>query len=234
MLYLLWRIEMKKNILVLLLVFSTLLVGCNSKSNNNDYNETANNYMTNSKKSAFIDIASAYIDAVRTKVNEGMKLRIYSTDTLYMVPVGHDKSKSCVSVEYGGQSPFNDEWKYAYVGVTYDGEGYSYYAFMEDKSGQGLPMIGQNKLADEGTDWLYSSYASALKSGKEGITKAFSNTEATNYGTKVASAATSADEKIAFEVALEKNGETYGKTNIVYVGSDCEYKEDVTANPTTP
>ena len=186
-------------------------------------------YIQNSRKSAYVDTASAYIDAVRTKVNEGKGLRLYSTNTLYMIPVGHDKAKSCVSVESGGQSPFNDEWKYAYVGVTYDGEGYSYYAFMEDKSGQGLPMIGQNKLADEGTDWLYSSYASTLKSGKEGITKAFSNDEATKYGTKVNSAATSADEKTAFEVALEKSGETYGKTNIVYVGSDCEYKEDVTA-----
>lgn len=191
-------------------------------------------YIQNSRKSAYVDTASAYIDAVRTKVNEGKGLRLYSTNTLYMIPVGHDKAKSCVSVESGGQSPFNDEWKYAYVGVTYDGEGYSYYAFMEDKSGQGLPMIGQNKLADEGTDWLYSSYASTLKSGKEGITKAFSNDEATKYGTKVNSTATSTDEKEAFEVALEKTTSdsttTYGKTNIVYVGSDCEYKEDVTAN----
>ena len=148
---------MKKNILVLLLVFSTLLVGCNSKSNNNDYNETANNYMTNSKKSAFIDIASAYIDAVRTKVNEGMKLRIYSTDTLYMVPVGHDKSKSCVSVEYGGQSPFNDEWKYAYVGVTYDGEGYSYYAVMEDAANYGFDILDQITVIDDGVNKLYDS-----------------------------------------------------------------------------
>lgn len=153
---------MKKKTLILLLLVSIILVGCNNNSNNeveksNDYNDVRDNYVTNSKKSAFIDMASAYIDAVRMKVNEGRKLKIYSTDTLYMIPVGNNDLKSCVSVETGGKSPFNAEWKYAYVGVVYDGTGYSYYAVMEDESNHGIDILDQKALLNEGINKLYDS-----------------------------------------------------------------------------
>ena len=114
-------------------------------------------YIQSSRKSAFIDTGAAYVDAVRNKTNEAAKIKLYATDTLYMIPVGHEKAKACVSVETGGQSPFSDEWTYAYVGVTYDGQGYDYYFIAEDGAAQGVPFMDQKTLTDKGTEKLYSS-----------------------------------------------------------------------------
>ena len=113
-------------------------------------------YIQNSRKSAYVDTAVAYVDAVRNKVNEAAKIKFYATDTLYLIPVGHESDKSCISVETGGQSPFSDKWHYAYVGVTYDGSGYNYYFIGEDGASQGLPFLDQKTLAKEGTDKIYS------------------------------------------------------------------------------
>ena len=113
-------------------------------------------YIQNSRKSAYVDTAVAYVDAVRNKVNEAAKIKFYATDTLYMIPVGHETANSCISVETGGQSPFSDQWHYAYVGVTYDGSGYNYYFIGEDGAAQGLPFLDQTTLAKEGTDKIYS------------------------------------------------------------------------------
>ena len=121
-------------------------------------------YIQNSRKSAFVDTASAYIDAVRTRVNEGKELKFFGTNTMYLVPVGHESGKSCVSVESGGQSPFSDTWNYAFVGVVYDGKGYDYYFIGEDGSTQGLALITQDVLSKEGTDKLYSA-----RDGENGI-----------------------------------------------------------------
>ena len=115
-------------------------------------------YIQNSRKSAYIDTAVGYMDAVMKEVNASKDLRFYSTDTLYLVSVGHDKKNSCVSVESGGQSPFSDEWKYAYVGVTYDGKGYSYYFIAEDAAGQGISFLDKKTLSDDGTEYLYSQH----------------------------------------------------------------------------
>ena len=117
-------------------------------------------YIQNSRKSAYVDTAVGYMDAVMKEVNSSKDLRFYSTDTLYLVSVGHNKDHSCVSVESGGQSPFSDEWKYAFVGVTYDGKGYSYYFIAEDKAGQGISFIDKKELTDEGTDYIYSAHKS--------------------------------------------------------------------------
>lgn len=113
-------------------------------------------YIQNSRKSAYVDTAVAYVDAVRNKVNEAAKIKFYATDTLYLIPVGHDASKSCISVETGGQSPFSDTWNYAYVGVIYTGEAYDYYFIGEDGAAQGLPFLEQKELADKGTEKIYS------------------------------------------------------------------------------
>ena len=117
-------------------------------------------YIQNSRKSAYVDTAVAYADAVMKEVNGGKNLRLYSTNTLYMIPVGHDKTPSCVTLESGGQSPFDDMWRYAYVGVTYDGKGYNYYFIGEDKAGQGISFIDKKTLTDDGTDYLYSAHVS--------------------------------------------------------------------------
>ena len=142
-------------------------------------------YIQNSRKSAYVDTSAAYVEAVRTKVNEGKEFRLFSTDTLYLIPVGdknHDTTDqtsaaagtainaSCVSVESGGQSPFSDTWHYAYVGVTYDGKGYNYYYIGEDGANQGVPFMPFKVLTDEGVGLIYSStndesYKTAVTTG---------------------------------------------------------------------
>ena len=127
-------------------------------------------YIQNSRKSAYVDTAVGYMDAVMKEVNASKDLRFYSTDTLYLVSVGHEKEHSCVSVESGGQSPFSDKWKYAFVGVTYDGKGYSYYFISEDMAGQGLSFIDKKELTDEGTDYIYSAHGSSAGTTAKGAT----------------------------------------------------------------
>ncbi len=118
-------------------------------------------YIQNSRKSAYVDSAVAYVDAVKNKASEGDKLRFYATDTLYMIPVGHEDGKSCVSVESGGQSPFSDTWNYAYVGVVYTGKGFNYFFIGEDGAGQGVQFLTRKELAEHGTDYIYSEKGDA-------------------------------------------------------------------------
>ena len=127
-------------------------------------------YIQNSRKSAYVDTADAYIAAVRTKVNEGKDLKLFNPDVLYMIPVNQDAAKSCVSVESGGQSPYNDTWNYAYVGVKYhqtagSDPGYTYYFIGEDASGQGIYFMSQKAMSDSGTDAVYSTRASGTEKG---------------------------------------------------------------------
>jgi len=181
-------------------------------------------YIQNSRKSAYVDTADAYISAVRTKVNEGKDLKLFSTETLYMIPVGNNADKSCVSVESGGKSPFSEEWNYAYVGVTYSGTGYNYYFISEDGAGQGIPMIDQNTLSKEGVDYIYSSHTDGeLGYGKNSMTKAFSDTLTGYYATARTSAALSTSETTAFHYAV--SDASNAKTKIVYVagGTACSY-----------
>ena len=109
-------------------------------------------YISSSRKSAMVDTADGYIKAVMTKVNEAKDLKFFDTSTLYLVPVGHDTAKSCSPLEKGGASPFHDEWKYAYVGVTYNGSGYTYYFTAKDGSNQGINFVEQSALAKAGGD----------------------------------------------------------------------------------
>ena len=136
-------------------------------------------YIQNSRKSAYVDTAVGYMDSVMKEVNASKDLRFYSTNTLYMVAVGHDKKNSCVTVESGGQSPFSDAWKYAFVGVTYDGKGYSYYYMSEDMAGQGIGFISKKELTDEGTDYIYSAHGTLAKTSKG------NNTISDDFATKL-------------------------------------------------
>ena len=114
-------------------------------------------YIQNSRKSAFTDSGLNYVKSGINLVNSGNKLRFYDTSTLYLIPAGHEEGKSCISLESGGQSPFSDTWAYAYVGVTYDGTGYTYYFIAEDGAGQGVPFLTQADLQNLGADAVYSS-----------------------------------------------------------------------------
>ncbi len=107
-------------------------------------------YISSSRKNAYVSTAQSYVSAVRTKVNQGEEFKFYDPDVFYLVQVGHDKSRSLVSLEKGGASPFNDVWDYAYVGVTYNGDGYSYYFMARDASGQGIDLISADDLSKQG------------------------------------------------------------------------------------
>ena len=113
-------------------------------------------YINNSRKSAYADTAANYIKGATNLVNEGQKVQMYSTNVLYLIPVGHDTKKSCVSLESGGQSPYNNEYALAYVGVTYNNEkgSYTYYFTAVDGSGQGLMFNSSYKISgtSKGTD----------------------------------------------------------------------------------
>ena len=111
------------------------------------------NYINNSRKSAYIDTALNYIKGAVNLVNEGKKVQFYDEDTLLMIPVGHG-DESMVKLESGGQSPYNNKWYYAYVGVTYDNEhgSYSYFFTGADESGQG---IGKKASGSDGGNVAY-------------------------------------------------------------------------------
>lgn len=113
-------------------------------------------YISNSRKSAFAQSASGYIDDTRNMVNQATKVKLFDVNTLYLIPVGHEDGKSCVAVEKGGKSPFSNTWDYAYVGVTYNGKNYNYYFIAKDGSNQGINFVSQKDLADELGDLVVS------------------------------------------------------------------------------
>ena len=90
-------------------------------------------YIENSRKSAYIDTAKELISGARNLANEG-KLSMFDTNTMYYIPT------KCVSTENGGESPYG-EFKEAYVGVIYTGEGYNYYWISVDSAGQGIKEV---------------------------------------------------------------------------------------------
>lgn len=210
---------MKKTIIILLItIVSITLVGCGSnnekKENTNKGNES---YIENSKKSAYVDIAASYVEAIRTKVNEGKDLRLYENGILYMIPVGDDISKSCVEVEVGGNPVFGDKWNYAYVGVTFEGTGYNYYFISEDNNGVGIPMLTYKDLADNGREYIYKNYGSSLS--QRSITKDFSNILKNNYGKKVELRTLTNNEEIAFDIVLKNSSNI---TKITYLDNNCK------------
>ena len=113
-------------------------------------------YIQNSRKSAFVDSGLNYVKSGINVVNSGNKMRFYDRKTLYLIPAGHKAGQTCISLESGGQSPFSDDWAYAYVGVTYDGQGYQYYFIAEDGAGQGVQFLTQTDLQNLGADAVYS------------------------------------------------------------------------------
>ena len=164
---------MKKRYLLLLLLLSVCLVGCGTKIE--DGYDAKMNYIENSNKSSFVDLAIAYVKSVTTEVNLGYELKFYSTNTLYLVPVGDrfykSGGESCVMLDSSGKSPYSDGWNYAYVGVIYNGQGFNYFFIAEDKSGHGLSFMTYKELLDNGTNHIYVSkddenYSSVVKDKK--------------------------------------------------------------------
>ncbi len=95
-------------------------------------------YISSSRKSAYITTASRYIDGVRNKINAA-EIPVYDKETTYYIP------GSCVSMEKGGYSPYGD-WEEYYVVVTYDGTGYDYYWTSRDETNTGIYLTYQDLL----------------------------------------------------------------------------------------
>ena len=89
-------------------------------------------YISDSRKNAYIGTANQLISGARNLVNEG-KMPIYSTDTSYYIPI------SCIKTENGGvaDSPYG-KFDEAYIVVTYDGKGFTYYWVSRDDTGHGI------------------------------------------------------------------------------------------------
>ena len=99
-------------------------------------------YISDSRKSAYIDTAKNVIGAARNLVNEG-QLGMYDTNTTYYIEA------SCIDSENAIKSPYDDFDK-AYVVVTYDGKGYKYYWTSVDKAGQGIKdIVRYDKLNED-------------------------------------------------------------------------------------
>ena len=90
-------------------------------------------YISNSRKSAYIDSARAAVASVRNSVNEG-KIPLYDTDVTYYY------DSQCIKSENTLRSPYGD-FDPAYVLVTYNGDGYDYYWTSRDTTGQGVRNI---------------------------------------------------------------------------------------------
>ena len=95
-------------------------------------------YISSSRKSAYITTASRYIDGVRNKINAA-EIPVYDKETTYYIP------GNCVSMEKGGSSPYGD-WKEYYVVVTYDGTSYDYYWTSRDETNTGIYLTYQDLL----------------------------------------------------------------------------------------
>ena len=90
-------------------------------------------YISNSRKSSYIDTAKNIVGGARNLVNEG-KLEMYDPTVTYYIPV------SCIKTENGTKTPYG-EFTQAYVGVIYNGTGYKYYWISVDESGQGIDKV---------------------------------------------------------------------------------------------
>ena len=97
-------------------------------------------YISDSRKSAYVDTAKELVSGTRNIVNEG-NLGMYATDTTYYIPAKYIKTES------GTKSPYG-ELTQAYIGVIYDGKGYEYYWISTDDAGQGVEFVTKSELLD--------------------------------------------------------------------------------------
>ncbi len=97
-------------------------------------------YISDSRKNAYIQTAKEIIGGARTLVNQG-KLEMYNTDVTYYIP------EKCIKTENGSKTPYG-EFTEAYVGVIYDGKGYSYYWISNDTARQGIKNITSYEKLD--------------------------------------------------------------------------------------
>lgn len=90
-------------------------------------------YISSSRKSAYVDTAKEIIGGARNLVNEG-KLNFFDTDVTYYLDT------RCVKTENSSRSPYG-EFEKAYILVTYDGDQFYYYWTSVDDTGHGTKKV---------------------------------------------------------------------------------------------
>ena len=73
---------------------------------------SVSNYIGDSRKSAYVASAKAYISSARLLINNG-RLKAYDTSATYYIPA------ECLAMENETDSPYG-KWKDRYIGVTFD------------------------------------------------------------------------------------------------------------------
>ena len=163
----------KKIIVFLLLISLFTFSGCfDKKSDNKEQNKEQNSENTeqtdiknknventtnveniesvtlnDTKNYAYVRTLDAYVNVIKNIVNTG-KYSVYNTSTLYLFPV----AKGDFVTENKDASPYNKEWKYIFVGVTYDTSVYYYYVLALDGSGVGVNLTTSKTLETEEID----------------------------------------------------------------------------------
>ena len=156
-------------------------------------------YISDSRKNAYIDTAKEIVGGARNMVNEG-KLEMYDTDATYYI------ESSCIKTENASKSPYGDFTK-AYVVVTYDGKGYTYYWTSNDDAGQGIKdVIRVDKLDTDNVESdLKDSEISTLR-GIDGRSKTIVVSKQNGCQKEGANDATS---QVNGETGEERNPITY-------------------------
>ena len=108
------------------------------------------NYINNSRKNTYVGTANEFVKAASIKVNSG-DLDINDTDTIYYIPVG------AINTEGAKKSPYGD-FEEAYIGVTFNGEEYTYYWVSMDTAGMGTKNL--IKISDLSSDSIESNVTS--------------------------------------------------------------------------
>ena len=131
------------------------------------------NYISNSRKSAYVDTAKNLIGSARVFVNSGKK-EMYDEKSTYYIDY------KCLKTENTSRSPYG-EFTSAYVIVTYDKTGYKYYWISRDETGQGVKKITISDELDE-EDIVSNIKETEIKpniavGGRESITIIDSNCE---------------------------------------------------------
>lgn len=129
-------------IIIVLLLWIFVFGGSgNSNSNNSNTNNSGGSAVEQAKDYLSIYMLNNAYQEARTYINMGDAYRLYSTDTLLLIPAGQS-GYGCL--EESGVD--GSKVKYAYIGITFSGDGYQYYILAVDNSGKGFNMLPASDL----------------------------------------------------------------------------------------
>jgi hypothetical protein len=113
--------------------------------------DALDNFADTAKKSEFVNASLSYMNSAITKIKDSGLDNLKNDTLIIFIPVGNDQDKSCVMLDSGGTSPFDDNWKMAYVAAVYnsDNDAYDYYFTGIDGANYGIKLSGEEKIKKE-------------------------------------------------------------------------------------